>query len=125
MDINENFSQIQSAFAELEGDGISYKKVFVSEETFKNKNPKLLGELIEETAIILEERIKKIEFDEWEEIGEDMPYNTLHQGIQRLVELGKTLKKQEKIEDSAIDWIIIGELTRITASLLNHINKTR
>jgi hypothetical protein len=125
MAINEDFSRIQSAFAELEGDGISYKKAFISEETFKNKNPKLFGELIEETALILEERIKKIEFDEWEEVGDDMPYNTLHLAIQRLVELGKALKKQEKIESSSIDWVLIGELTRITASLLNHINKTR
>ena len=53
MEINEDFSQIQSAFAKLEGDGISYKEVVTSEETFRNTNPKLLGELIEETAIIL------------------------------------------------------------------------
>jgi hypothetical protein len=125
MAINEDFSRIQSAFAELEGNGISYKKAFVSEETFKNKNPKLLGELIEETAIILEERVKKIEFDEWEEVGADMPYNTLHLAIQRLSELGRALKKRDKIEVSDIDWLLIGELTRITASLLNHINKTR
>jgi hypothetical protein len=125
MEINEDFTQIQSAFAHLEGDGISYKRVFVSEETLKNRNPKLLGELIEETAIILEERTKRIEFDEWEETGEDMPYNTLHSGIQRLNELGSFLKKQEKIDDCNIDWILIGELTRIIASLLNHINKTR
>ena len=125
MEINEDFSLIQSAFANLEGDGISYKEVFVSEETFKIKNPKLLGELIEETAIILEERVRKIEFEEWEEIGEDMPYNTLHLGIQRLNELGGFLKKQEKIENYEIDWILIGELIRVIASLLNHINKTR
>ena len=122
---NEDFSQIQSAFANLEGDGISYKKVFVSEETLKNRNPKLLGELIEETAIILEERIKKIEFDEWEETGEDMPYNTLHLGIQRLSELGSFVKKQEQIDNCYVDWILIGELTRIVASLINHINKSR
>jgi len=125
MEINNYFSLIQSAFANLEGDGISYKKVFVSEETLKNRNPKLLGELIEETAIILEERIRKIEFEEWEEIGEDMPYNTLHFGIKRLREVGEYLKKLEKMENRDVDWILIGELTRITASLLNHINKTR
>jgi len=29
------------------------------------------------------------------------------------------------MENRDVDWILIGELTRITASLLNHINKTR
>ena len=125
MVINEDFSQIQSAFAKLEGDGISYKDVLASEENFRNTNPKILGELIEETALILKERSKNIEFDEWEEISEDMPYNTLYLGIQRLGEIGSFLKKQEKMENCNIDWILIGELTRIIASLLNHINKTR
>jgi len=125
MATNEDFSSIGNAFASLEGDGISYKKAFISKDTFKNRNPKLLGELIEETSIILEERARNIEFDEWEETGEDMPYNTLHLGIQRIRELGGFIKKLEKIDSYHLDWILIGEFVRITASLLNHINKTR
>lgn len=125
MAINEDFSLTEHAFLSLEGDGISYKKAFVSADTFKNKKPKLLGELIEETSIILEERARKIEFEEWEEIGEDMPYTTLHLGIQRIRELGGIIKKLEKVESSALDWKLIGELIRVIASLLNHINKTR
>ncbi len=125
MAVNGDFSSIEQAFASLEGDGISYKKAFISAENFKNKNPKLLGELIEETSIILEERARNIEFEEWEGTGEDMPYTTLHLGIQRIRELGGFIKKLEKIDSYHLDWIIIGELIRVIASLLNHINKTR
>jgi len=125
MAINENFSSIEHAFASLEGDGISYKKAFISKDTFKNRNPRLLGELIEETSIILEERARNIEFEEWEETGEDMPYNTLHLGIKRIRELGGFIKKLEKMESCGLDWKLIGELVRVIASLLNHINKTR
>ena len=125
MTINEDFSPIENAFASLEGDGISYKEAFISEETFKNKNPQKLGELIEETSLILEERMKRIEFEDWEETGEDMPYNTLYLAIQRIRELGGSIKKLERVESSDIDWKFIGELVRVTASLLNHINKTR
>lgn len=125
MAINEDFSTIENAFVSLEGDGISYKEAFISAETFKNKNPKKLGELIEETALILEERARRIEFEEWEETGEDMPYNTLYIAIQRIRELGGFIKKLEKIESSDLDWKLIGELIRVIASLLNHINKTR
>jgi hypothetical protein len=125
METNKDFSLIESAFASLEGDGISYKGIFISPENFKNRNPQKIGELIEETALILEERTKYIEFEEWEEISEDMPYNTLHNGIQGIRELGGVIKNLEKIESSDLDWKLIGELIRIIASLLNHINKTR
>ncbi|MEJ2354691.1 MAG: hypothetical protein P8Y62_02125 [candidate division WOR-3 bacterium] len=125
MEINKDFSLIESAFASLEGDGISYKGTFISPETFKNRNPQKIGELIEETALILEERTRRIEFEEWEETGEDMPYNTLHNGIQKIRELGGIIKNSEKIESCDHDWKLIGELIRIIASLLNHINKTR
>ena len=125
METNKDFSLIERAFASLEGDGISYKGIFISPENFKNRNPQKIGELIEETALILEERTKYIEFEEWEEISEDMPYNTLHKGIQGIRELGGVIKKLEKIESSDLDWKLIGELMRIIASLLNHINKTR
>lgn len=125
MSINDDFSSIEQAFAELEGNGISYKEAFFSAETFKNKNPKKLGELIEETALILEERARRIDFEEWEETGEGMPYNTLHLGIQRVREIGEFIKKSEKIDSCDLDWNLIGELIRIIASLLNHINKTR
>ncbi len=125
MEKNEDFSLIEDAFVSLEGDGISYKETFISPETFKNRNPQKIGELLEETSLILEERTKYIEFEEWEEISDDMPYNTLHKGIQGIRELGGVIKKLEKIESSDLDWKLIGELVRITASLLNHINKTR
>lgn len=124
MIINEDFSSIEYAFASLEGDGISYKEG-VSAETFKNKNPQKIGELIEETALILKERASRIEFEEWEETGEDKPFNTLHLAIQKIEELGGLIKKLEKVETSDIDWQLMGELIRVTASLLNHINKTR
>ena len=125
MAIEDVFNSIENAFASLEGDGISYKEAFISEETFKNKNPQKLGELIEETSLILEERMKRIEFEDWEETGEDMPYNTLYLAIQRIKNLGESVKKLEKVESSDLDWKLIGELVRVTASLLNHINKTR
>ena len=125
MAINEDFRPIENAFASLEGDGISYKEAFISAETFKNKNPIKLGELIEETSLILQERARRIEFEEWEETGEDMPYNTLHIAIQRIRELGGFIKKLEKVESCDLDWKLIGELIRVIASLLNHINKTR
>ncbi len=125
MAINDDFSSIEQAFAELEGDGISYKQAFASAETFINKNPQKLGELIEETALILEERARRIDFDEWEETGEDMPYNTLHLGIQRIREIGTFTKNLENMENCNLDWILVGELIRVIASLLNHINKTR
>ena len=125
MEINKDFSLIESAFASLEGDGISYKGTFISPENFINRNPQKIGELIEETALILEERAKYIEFEEWEEISEDMPYNTLHNGIQEIRKLGGLIKNSEKMNSSDLDWKLIGELIRIIASLLNHINKTR
>ncbi len=125
MATNEDFNSIEEAFSRLEGDGISYKEAFISAETFKNKNPQKLGELIEETSLILEERTRRIEFEEWEETGEDMPYNTLYLAIQRIRELGGFIKKLERVEISALDWKLIGELVRVIASLLNHINKTR
>ena len=124
MIINEDFSSIEYAFASLEGDGISYKEG-VSAETFKNKNPQKIGELIEETALILTERASRIEFEEWEETGEDKPYNTLHLAIQKITELGGFIKKLEKVETSDLDWKLIGEFIRVIASFLNHINKTR
>lgn len=125
MTIDEDFSPIENAFASLEGDGISYKEAFVTAETFQNKNPQKLGELIEETSLILEERARRIEFEEWEETGEDMPYNTLHLAIQKIRDLGGIIKKLEKVESSDLDWKLIGEFIRVIASLLNHINKTR
>jgi hypothetical protein len=125
MAIDEDFSLLEQVFESLEGDGISYKESFISAETFKNKNPQKLGELIEETALILEERTRRIEFEEWEETGEDMPFNTLYIAIQRIRELGGFIKKLEKVESSDLDWKFIGELIRVIASLLNHINKTR
>jgi hypothetical protein len=125
MAINQDFSLTEQAFLSLEGDGISYKGSFVSAETLKNKKPKQLGELIEETSLILEERARRIEFEEWEETGEDMPYNTFHLGIQRIRELGGMMKNLEKMDSCDIDWKLIGELIRVIASLLNHINKTR
>jgi len=125
MAINEDFISIEQAFAELEGDGISFKKAFISTDAFKKKDPQLLGELIEETSIILEERARNIEFEEWEETGEDMPYNTLHLGIQRIRELGGLIKKLEKIDSYYLDWTLMSEFVRVIASLLNHINKTR
>jgi len=125
MEINQDFNSIEQAFASLVGNGISYKEAFISADTFKNKNPKLLGELIEETSIILEERARNIEFEEWEETGEDMPYNTLHLGIQRIRELGGLIKKLEKIDSYYLDWTLMSEFVRVIASLLNHINKTR
>jgi len=125
MAINQDFNSIEQAFASLVGNGISYKEAFISADTFKNKNPKLLGELIEETSIILEERARNIEFEEWEETGEDMPYNTLHLGIQRIRELGGLIKKLEKIDSYYLDWTLMSEFVRVIASLLNHINKTR
>ena len=125
MEINKDFSLIESAFASLEGDGISYKGIFISPENFKNRNPQKIGELIEETALILEERTKYIEFEEWEEISDDMPYNTLYNGIQGIRKLGGVIKNSEEMNSSDLDWKLIGELIRIIASLLNHINKTR
>lgn len=125
MTINEDFGPIEYAFVSLEGDGISYKEGSISAETFKNKPPQKLGELIEETALILEERARRIEFEEWEETSEDMPYNTLHIAIQRIRELGGIIKKLERVESCDHDWKLIGELIRVIASLLNHINKTR
>ncbi len=125
MAINEDFSTIEEAFSRLEGDGISYKEDFISEETFKNKDPKKLGELIEETSLIIEERVKRIEFEEWEETGEDMPYNTLYIAIQKIRELGGIIKKLERVESCDFDWKLIEQLIRVIASLLNHINKTR
>ena len=121
MAINEDFRPIENAFASLEGDGISYKESFISAETFKNKNPIKLGELIEETALILEERVRRIEFEEWEETGEDKPYNTLYVAIQKIRDLGGFIKKLERVESCNLDWILIGELIRVIASLLNHI----
>jgi len=125
MEPNKDFSLVDRAFASLEGDGISYKGTYISQETFQKKNPRKIGELIEETALILEERTKYIEFEEWEEISEDMPYNTLHNGIQRIRELGEIIKNSEKTESCDFNWELIGEFIRIIASLLNHINKTR
>jgi hypothetical protein len=125
MAINHDFSLTEQAFLSLEGDGISYKGSFVSTETLKNKKPKQLGELIEETSLIIEERARRIEFEEWEETGEDMPYNTLYLGIQKIRELGGTIKNLEKMESYDLYWKLIGELIRVIASLLNHINKTR
>ncbi len=110
MAINEDFSSIEEAFSRLEGDGISYKEAFVSAETFQDKNPRKLGELIEETSLILEERARRIEFEEWEETGEDMPYNTLYLAIQKIRELGGFIKKLEKVEHCDLDWKLIGEL---------------
>jgi hypothetical protein len=123
MAINEDFGPIENAFASLEGDGISYKEGSFSAGTFKN--PQKLGELIEETALILQERVRRIEFEEWEETGEDKPYNTLHISIQKISELGGLIKKLEKFENSDLYWKLMGELIRVIASLLNHINKTR
>ena len=119
------FSSIENAFASLEGDGISYKEAFISAEAFKNKDPQKLGELLEETSLILKERVRRIEFEEWEESGEDMPFNTLYLAIERIRELGGFIKKLEKVESSVLDWKLIGELIRVIASLLNHINKSR
>jgi hypothetical protein len=125
MAINRDFTLTQHAFMSLVGEGISYKQASISADTFKNRNPKLLGEIIEETAIILKERTKNIEFEEWEETGEEMPYAVLNFGIERISEIGNTLKSLKTLESSDLDWLLIGELVRITAALLNHIKKNR
>ncbi|MEO0293811.1 MAG: hypothetical protein ABIN61_06290 [candidate division WOR-3 bacterium] len=123
--MNIDFHSTEEAFETLEREGIAYKQSCISSDTFKNKNPKSLGELIEETGIIIEERTKNIEFEEWEENGEKTPYDNLHIGIEKVKEIGKALKKLETFESNDLDWLLIGELIRIIASLLNHIKKTR
>ena len=125
MAINRDFTLTEYAFMSIEGEGISYKEAFIAADTFKDRNPKLLGEIIEETAIILKERTKNIEFEEWEEAGEEMPYAVLNFGIERISEIGNTLKSLKTLESSDLDWLLIGELVRVIAALLNHIKKNR
>jgi len=115
-----NAVHIEHAFSMLIGEGRGGLNGLIDADWFRRGNVQKIGELFQETANMLESRIRNMEFQDWEkEAGK--PYTRLMHAINSLRDIGRTIVNRENDEDNDYHWKIIGELIQIIASLLDHI----
>lgn len=116
---------IEHAFSMLVGEGRGALGGLVEADVFRNGNPESIGQLLQRTADVLEERITAIEFEPWELVSAK-PKARLEVAVEGLRRIGRDMENMSNREPEDYHWIVVKHLIQIIASLLDHMEgKTR